>query len=113
MCAGFINKRRFPRANYPCKVVILDNDSREVFNTHTENIGEAGICVILPKALPKFCCVEVLLYLKDGKAPLNCGGKIVWVAKVDSEFDTGIEFDQLKKSDSLRIKKVIDQCLLE
>lgn len=112
MSSAKINsKRRFPRAQFPCKVAILDNHSREVFNTHTENIGKSGICVILPRELAQFCLVEILLYLKDRKPPVSSQGRIVWVAKKDNIFDTGIEFIKIDKVDSLRIQRTVVECL--
>lgn len=106
-----IDKRRFPRAEYPCKVVILRNDLKETFSTHTENIGTGGICVVLPRELPKFCLVRVLLYLKDGGGLLECDGRIIWAVKREDYFDTGLEFLDIRETDRLRIEKVVQQCL--
>ena len=106
-----IDKRRFPRANYPCKVVVLRNDLRETFSTHTENIGTGGVCVILPRELPKFCPVQLLLYLKDGSGPLESNGRIIWSIKRDDSYDTGIEFIDLKEKYSLRVEKIIQDSL--
>ncbi|MFH1678571.1 MAG: PilZ domain-containing protein [Candidatus Omnitrophota bacterium] len=106
-----INKRQFPRANYPCKVVILRKNMKETFSTHTENIGEGGVCVFLPEELPKFCCVEVLIYLKDEGNPLQCDGRIVWSIKKNGVFDIGIEFMDLAEYDRVRVKRVVQECL--
>jgi len=106
-----IDKRRFPRANYPCKVILLRDDLRVTFSTHTENIGTGGICVALSKELPKFCPVEILLYLKDGEGPLESNGRIVWAIKREANFDTGIEFIEVKETDRLRIERIIQECL--
>ena len=106
-----IDRRRFPRADYPCKVVVLRNDLKESFSTHTENIGTGGVCVILSKELPKFCPVELLLYLKDSGAPIECNGRIIWSVPTETDFDTGIEFIDIKKTDYLRIEKIVGECL--
>ena len=108
-----IDKRRFPRINYPCKVIVLRSDLKETFATHTENIGTGGICVILPRQILKFCMVEVLVYLQNGKGPLECNGRVVWSINKNNTFDTGIEFIDLKAVDSLRIEKIIQECLNE
>ena len=106
-----IDRRRFPRADYPCKVVVLRSDLKNTFSTHTENIGTGGICVILSQELPKFCSVELLIYLKDGKSPLECNGRVVWSVPLENNFDTGIEFIDIKKTDYLRVEKIIQECL--
>lgn len=106
-----MDKRRFPRAEYPCKVVVLRHDLKETFSTHTENIGTGGICVILPKELPKFCSVRILLYLKNSGGPLNCSGRVIWAVQREDCFDTGIEFMDILETDRSRIDKVVQECL--
>ena len=106
-----IDQRKFPRVEYPCKVIIMGSGAKEVFSTHTENIGTGGICVILIKELPKFCPVEILLYLKDAKGPIECNGRVVWVVQREEKFDTGIEFIDIKETDYLRVERVIQECL--
>jgi len=113
-----MNRRRFPRANYRCKIVVVRKRHKDKFNTHTENIGLGGVCVILDKELDKFSEAEILLYLEDGQPALECSGRIVWVVKREpldpgkpTEFDTGIEFIVLKDSDKLRVERIIQQCL--
>ncbi|MBU1871486.1 MAG: PilZ domain-containing protein [Candidatus Omnitrophica bacterium] len=104
-----MDKRHFPRANYPCKVVVLRTDLKETFSTHTENIGTGGICVMLPKELPKLCAVEILLYLKDGGSPLECNGRIVWMIKSDGTFDAGIEFIDINDVDRWRVEALVKE----
>jgi len=106
-----IDRRRFPRAEYPCRVAVLRSDLRQAFSTQTENIGTGGICVILPKALPNFCSVELLLYLKDGESPIECNGRIVWVVQRESNFDIGIEFIDIREIDRLRVERIVQECL--
>ncbi len=106
-----IDKRKFPRIDYPCKVIVLRNDLKKTFSTHTENIGTGGVCVTLTEELPKFCPVEILLYLKDGNGPLECNGRIIWVVKEGTSFDTGIEFIDIRETDRLRVERVINEIL--
>lgn len=109
-----IDKRRFPRANYPCKVVVLKDRCRERFDTHTENIGVGGICVILEKEIKRFTEVDLILYLKDALPPVETVGRVVWaIERNESEFDTGIEFINLKSKYRLRIAKIVQDCLKE
>lgn len=105
-----VDRRKFPRANYPCRVMVLKK-GREEFSTHTENIGQGGICVILKKGLDRFCPVELVLYLENGHPPLECDGRVVWVVRRQEEFDTGIEFLNIKEKDIARIEKVVQKCL--
>jgi hypothetical protein len=106
-----LNKRRFPRAKYLCKLLVLRDDSKRIFTTHTQNIGIAGICLFLPEALPKFCTVEIVLYIEDGKPPLGCDGRVVWVLKRRLKFETGIEFINIKEPDCIRIEGIVQECL--
>jgi c-di-GMP-binding flagellar brake protein YcgR len=104
-----IEKRTRARAEYPCKVIVLRADLRQTFSTHTKNIGVGGMCVVLPKELPKFCPVEILLYLKDGKGSLLCKGRILWTLQRKLSVDTGVEFIDISEADRLRIERVIQK----
>lgn len=113
-----VDRRRFPRANYPCKIVVVKKNKR--FSTQTENIGLGGVCVILNEELDRFSEVELILFLKDKQPPIQCNARIVWTIKKSAatprdktEIDTGIEFVNLKEKDKLRIEKVIQECLQE
>ena len=106
-----LDRRRFPRADYPCKIVVIKKAKTEKFSTHTENIGEGGVCVALEKELDKFCLVELALHLKDDSPPIECDGRVVWVVKREEEFDTGIEFLNIRNKDTLRIERIIQRCL--
>ena len=106
-----IDKRRFPRVNYPCKVAVVRSGQSEQFLTRTENIGSGGVCVILSKSLDKFCPVELTVYLNDGHPPLESDGRVVWVVKHKETFDTGVEFINIKKEDVARIERIVQECL--
>ncbi|MCM8779899.1 MAG: PilZ domain-containing protein [Candidatus Omnitrophica bacterium] len=113
-----MDRRRFPRAHYRCKIIVVHKRHKEKLSTFTENIGLGGVCVVLDKELDKFSEAELLIYLEDGQMPLDCLGRIVWVVKREypqadkpAEYDTGIEFTQLKDSDKLRIERIVQECL--
>lgn len=115
MWAG-INRRKFPRANYPCKITVKKKDHPDSISSHTENLGVGGICVMLAKDLGIFAPVELQLDLLDGKPAIECEGTIVWiVAKKDQDttFDTGIEFTNLKRKDAERINIIVEKVLAE
>ena len=106
-----INRRKFPRANYPCKITIQKKDSFDSISAQTENIGIGGICTMLPKDLGIFSPVELKVDLLDGQKTVECDGCIVWIIqRKDNQeilFDTGIEFSNLKTEDRSRIEDIV------
>ncbi len=106
-----IDRRRFPRADYPCLIRLKKKNSPEVFSTHTENIGIGGICVSLEKDIGRFSEVTVELDLLDGKGLIVSDGITVWIIKSSIKYDTGIEFKDLKDEDRARINIIIERCL--
>jgi c-di-GMP-binding flagellar brake protein YcgR len=106
-----VDNRKFPRADYPCKIVVIRGGMSEQFSTRTENIGKGGICVVLGKGLEKFCPVALTIYLKDSHPPLECDGRVVWAVKRRDLFDTGIEFLNIQGSDLERIERIVRECL--
>lgn len=113
-----VNKRRFPRVNYPCVIRLRRKDNPEVFEVKTENIGCGGICVILSKDVGMFAPVELEIDLSNGEPTISCEGIVVWVVRkipinknIPHSFDTGIEFTNLKKEDEVRIENIINLCL--
>jgi len=106
-----VDNRKFPRANYPCKVVVIKGGSSKQFSTHTENIGKGGVCVVLEKGLEKFSPVALTIYLQDGHPPLECDGRVVWAVRRKEVFDTGIEFLNIQGNDVERIERIVRECL--
>lgn len=107
-----INRRKFPRAEYPCKIEVKRKDHPEAVSTQTENIGIGGICVILPKDLGIFAPVEIQLDLLDNQDVVQCAGTVVWIVEKKqgrASFDTGIEFTNLKRKDAIRINDIIEK----
>lgn len=109
-----INKRKFPRANYPCIISVKRKDHPDTLSTQTENIGVGGICVILPKDLGIFAPVEIQLDLLDSQDIINCDGTVAWVIaskedKNKESFDTGLEFTNLKRKDATRISAIVEK----
>jgi len=111
-----INKRKFPRANYRCLITLGRKGSPKHFLTHTENIGVGGISVALDEGLAVFTEVSLELILKDNNLPVKCKGNIVWVVRRQTiqggvpviKFDTGIEFVNIKDTETQRIEKVVE-----
>ncbi len=117
---GGLNRRNFPRAIYPCLIIIRQARAGldEALLTHTENIGMGGVCVILKKSIKLFTLVEIELDLLDTISNIKCEGKIVWSVqrkemeeKKSSFFDTGIEFMNITARDQQRLEDVMERVL--
>lgn len=106
-----MDRRKFPRADYRCRVTVFKKGKKEELSTHTQNIGIGGICVVLKKRLDNFHPVELLLHLEDKLPAIRCDGRVVWVVKTKSVFDTGIEFISLAAKDNRRIERIVEECL--
>ncbi len=110
-----LNRRKFPRANFPCLVVIRKGaDDRDVILTHTENIGIGGVGVILKKEIKMFHTVDLELDLLDMGGYIRCKGKVVWsVQRKDGKkkkplfYDIGIEYENLQEKDLKRLEEII------
>ncbi len=112
-----INKRKFPRAEYPCKITIRRKDKSDILSSQTQNIGIGGICTVLSRDLGIFAPVEVQLDILDNKPAIQCDGAIVWIVEQKQQknkiYDTGIEFTNLKKNDAGRIDAIVKKILGE
>lgn len=113
-----LNRRKFPRVNYPCLVVIRNDseDDNDVILTHTENVGIGGICVILKKDVKLFSFVDLELDLLDLGEHIKCKGKVVWnVQRKGDEktkplfYDIGIEFESLSEEERQRMEAVVQR----
>ena len=112
-----LNRRKFPRANYPCLVVIQkDIQEENIILTHTENVGKGGICVILKQSIEMFSSVTLELDLLDLGNHIKCEGKVVWnVQRKDDEekkplfYDIGIEFQNIEKDEKMRLEEVVER----
>ena len=114
-----LNRRKFPRATFPCLVKIVnEGELSEIFLVHTENISACGVCVIIRKPMEMFSPLILEIDLMDGGENILCRGKVVWVVRrkateqvKPSCYDTGIEFSNINDSDRARIDCVVDYLL--
>jgi Tfp pilus assembly protein PilZ len=112
-----LNRRKFPRVNYPCLVVIRGgDDNQDVILTHTENVGVGGVCVILKQDIKMFSAVDLEVDLLDLGDHIKCKGKVVWNVqrKDESEqkplfYDIGVEFQDLEKEENQRLEEIVDR----
>lgn len=113
-----INRRKFPRASYLCKITLYSKEKPEVFSCHTDNLGQGGFCAVLNIPLKLFSLVGLEVSLDDSRPPLSCAGRVVWVVgrkewdkSKPETFDTGIEFVDLKNGDKKRIEGLVKELL--
>ena len=114
-----LNRRKFPRANYPCLIIIRHNHAGpEAMLTHTENIGIGGVCIILKRGIKLFTPVELEIDLLDTTTHIKCEGKVVWsVQRRNSEdkkpsfYDTGVEFINVNMKDQQRVNEVVNRLM--
>jgi len=92
-------RRRFVRANFPCKIT-LSVPQKHVIISHTENIGAGGVRVLIPEKLEVSTMVDLAIYIAE--EPIVCKGRIVWMVEIKTPFsqephlyDIGIEFYEI------------------
>lgn len=110
-----IEKRKFIRARFPCKILIY-NFPEHAISTHTENISAGGVRVIIGEKLEAGTLVDIEVHLKENK--IACKGKIAWVVDKKSPYrkgvlyhDTGIEFCEIDEQDRNAINVTIEKML--
>ncbi len=113
MWDGF-NKRKFPRLNLRCEILIQAGDKTTPYSAVTENVGAGGVCVILDQPLERFAHCRVKLELDDRAQKLECRGKVVWAIPTaesgnrKKSFDIGIEFTDLQPVDRQLMREFIE-----
>lgn len=111
-----LNRRKFPRANFPCLIKILQEGKvQESILTHTENISVGGAAVIIKKNMDLFAPVLLEIDLMDGGELISCRAKAVWVvrrkaleAHKPSFYDTGLEFVDIKEEHRSRVDMAVE-----
>lgn len=111
-----LNRRKFPRVNFPCLIkIVREGGPEEVILTHTENISVGGACVILKRTTELFSSVSVEVDLMDGGDVITCRGKVVWSVRrkavedhKPSCYDLGIEFLDIKDEHRARVGQAVE-----
>ena len=93
------NKRRYPRANYPCQLTMwVDHGPAETILANTANIGLGGLCVHLNQGIDVGARVDIQLQFRNPTTPFKCSGRVVRSVKENEKFyNIGIEFDPLSE----------------
>jgi hypothetical protein len=102
----FPERRKVPRISVTCKISASYAERLLVFNTHTEDLSEGGMKVILEQNMHIPTPVNIELFLGPDKAPFVCKGEVLWVKEVGPlgapprMYETGIKFTGLSVEDS-------------
>ena len=69
--------------------------------SQTENMSEAGICMVLPKYLQPETRLELTVQVSDQASPILAIGRVVWVSPEASGkgFTTGIQLTYIREKD--------------
>jgi len=110
------DRRKFPRADYSCKVNIFY--SEKAVNAVIRNIGAGGILAEFELETMRGIPVKMEMYV-EGRT-IVCNGHIVWLApRSDSSdrsrivWDTGIQFDDIEAEDRVFIRNLVDRLNVE
>ncbi len=114
-----MDRRKFPRVMYPCMVKVTSSHGvQEAILTHTENIGQGGLCVTLKNEIKLFSPVELEVDFLDGNEHIIPKGKVVWnvrrkaIEKIKPMFyDIGIEFTEISKRDQHHLRETLQQLI--
>ena len=110
-----LDRRKFPRAIYPCllKVKLPGGDEGNIL-THTENIGLGGVSIITKSNVKAFTNVGIELDLLDMGDHIQCQGRVVWnirrKATEDKKpffYDIGIEYLGMGPADQKRLHGIL------
>jgi len=112
-----LNKREFPRANYPCSLTLWQGNSFATIMTKTANIGAGGLLVYLNQSLMIGAKVEVRIEFSKEES-LECNGIVIRCHEnfKDSENSNGsysvaIIFEGLEESKVVYLKEVVEKIL--
>ena len=108
-------RRKFPRAVFPCKIIV--NSSSRQLHSHTENLSKGGTRVILEEPLERFTTVRLELS-PSVDTSIHCKGRVIWVIEKTNPiedrpamYDTGIEFVDMNGADKAYIQELLESIL--
>jgi len=113
---GF-EKRRFVRAQVPCKITMY-TPTEHIVATQTEDIGAGGVRVILNEELSIRSTVSIKIFFDTGD--IHSKGRVAWVhrrpplavSEPDS-YDTGVEFYEIKEEDYTVISDFVERLIVQ
>jgi hypothetical protein len=107
------NRRRYPRANYPCQLTVwISDDITETMMANTSNIGVGGVCVFLHRDLIERAKVHIQLYFPEVTTPFKCSGHVLRCAPDGDKFyKIAIEFDPLNELQQAFMESKVSELL--
>lgn len=116
----FIEKRRYPRGSFFCKITAIFGERLLVLNSYTENISEDGVKLFLEVKLHVSTVVDLELFLAENEAPVKCKGELIWVNEIEDLetqgrplFDTGIQFSEMGQQDQEKVKGLVKKLIIK
>ena len=116
-----MDRRKFSRVMYPCmvKITISAGQSEAEILTHTENIGQGGLCIIIKKEIKLFTPVDMEVDLLDierahssqRQGGLECSPQIRSKRSSPCFMSIGIEFTEMSKADHDHLQKNLQQLI--
>lgn len=114
-----VNKRRFPRVNYPCFLTIWQKNGRDTLLAHTVNIGVGGLLVYLDQPLGIGLKVDIKVNFPHVES-FHCGGKILRCQQQQQQqtpglqriYNVAIVFEGLDEEKVSFLKKQVEKLLI-
>ena len=93
------NKRKYPRANYPCQLTIwLSGGTNETVLANTSNIGLGGLCVHLGQEVEAGTKIDIQLQFTNTTTPFRCCGTVVrCINEGERSYNVAIQFEPLSE----------------
>jgi PilZ domain len=108
-----IDRRKYPRANYPCLLTIwLEEGLNETILANTSNIGVGGLYVRLNQRIDPGTKVDVQVNFPDTAAPYRCRGVVLRSMRASERiYNISIQFEPLNEFKHAFIEKKISEIL--
>jgi hypothetical protein len=111
------NRRKFPRAKYPCSLTLWQGGKFETVMTNTSNIGAGGVLVSLNQSFMIGAKVEVKINFSD-KESFGCDGLVLRCQpnKEDpeeekAEYSVAIGFEGLDEPKVSYLRELVDKLI--
>jgi hypothetical protein len=111
------NKRKFPRAQYPCSLTLWQGSSFGTISSNTANIGAGGMLIHLDQGLMIGAKVEIEINFEKNKT-FQCTGLVLRCQQnrefedQKSQFSVAIVFEGLEESKVAYLKEIVEQLLV-
>jgi hypothetical protein len=111
------NKRKFPRADYPCYLTLWQGNGYETIMAQTSNIGAGGILLHLNRSFMIGSKIEVKIDFTD-QITFQCSGLVLRCQqnREDSDerkglYSVAIIFEGLDEAKTAHLKELVDNLI--